>query len=95
MLQLHQRFIQVAKKTPDNIAVYDKATGKDYTYGRLLIASLILKEHLGKIKSRYIGILLPTSVGCMLGILGSLMSGKIPVMINYSTGAIENCRYAR
>jgi len=95
MLQLHQRFIQVAKNTPDNIAVYDKATGKDYTYGRLLIASLILKEHLGKIKSRYIGILLPTSVGCMLGILGSLMSGKIPVMINYSTGAIENCRYAR
>ncbi|MBW6513397.1 MAG: AMP-binding protein [Candidatus Syntrophosphaera sp.] len=95
MLQLHQRFMQVAKKRPGHIAVHDKATDKDYTYGRLLIASLILKEHIGKIKGKYVGILLPTSTGCMLGIIGSLMNGKIPVMINYSTGAIENCRYAR
>ena len=95
MLQLHQRFIQVAKERPNHMAVYDKATNKDYTYGRMLIASLILKEHIGKIKGKYVGILLPTSMGCMLGIIGTLMNGKIPVMINYSTGAIENCRYAR
>ena len=31
----------------------------------------------------------------MLTILGTMMKGKIPVMINYATGAIENCRYAR
>ncbi len=95
MLQLHQRFIQVAKKYSGQIAVYDKATGNDYTYGRMLIASLILKEHIGKIREKYVGIMLPTSMGCMLGILGTLHNGKIPVMINYSTGAIDNCRYAR
>lgn len=95
MLQLHQRFIQVAKKYSRQIAVYDKATGNDYTYGRMLIASLILKEHIGKIREKYVGIMLPTSMGCMLGILGTLHNGKIPVMINYSTGAIDNCRYAR
>ena len=95
MLQLHQRFMQVAQKHSGHMAVYDKATGNDYTYGRMLIASLILKEHIGKIRGKYVGILLPTSMGCMLGIIGTLMNGKIPVMINYSTGAIDNCRYAR
>lgn len=67
----------------------------DYTYSKMLIASFILKEYIGKLKSRYIGILLPTGVGAMLTILGTMMKGKIPVMINYATGAIENCRYAR
>lgn len=95
MLQLHQRFIKIAQKFGARIAVHDKATGADYTYSRMLIASLILKGHIGKIKGKYIGIMLPTSMGCMLGVIGTLMNGKIPVMINYSTGAIENCRYAR
>nr|HPH61899.1 hypothetical protein [Candidatus Syntrophosphaera sp.] len=95
MLQLHHRFIQTARKQGKKIAVHDQATGKDFSYGRMLIASLILKESLAKIRGRYVGILLPTSVGCMLGVLGTLMNGKIPVMINYSTGAIENCLYAR
>lgn len=87
--------MQVAKQRPKHIAVYDKATDKEYTYGKMLIASLILKEHIARIRGKYVGILLPTSAGCMLAILGTLMSGKIPVMINYSTGALDNCRYAR
>lgn len=95
MLQLHQRFIQTAKRHSGHVAVYDQAMGKDFTYGYMLIAALILKEQLARIRGRYVGILLPTSFGGMLAILGTLMNGKIPVMINYSTGAIENCRYAR
>lgn len=95
MLQLHQRFIKTAQKHSDKIAVHDKATGNDYTYSKMLIASLILKDHISKIRGKYVGIMLPTSMGCMLGVIGTLMSGKIPVMINYSTGAIENCHYAR
>ncbi len=95
MLQLHQRFIQTAKRFSARYAVYDKATNSNYTYGRMLIASLILKGHIGEIKGKYIGILLPTSMGAMLAVLGTLMNGKIPVMINYATGALENSRYAR
>lgn len=95
MLLLHQRFIQTAKKFPNRIAVYDKTTMQDYSYGKLLIASFMLKEHIAKIKGKYIGILLPTGAGAMLTILGTLMNGKIPVMINYATGAIENCKYAQ
>jgi acyl-[acyl-carrier-protein]-phospholipid O-acyltransferase/long-chain-fatty-acid--[acyl-carrier-protein] ligase len=39
--------------------------------------------------------MLPTSAGCMLSIIATLMADKIPVMINYATGAIDNCLYAR
>ena len=95
MLQLHQRFIKTAQSYTNKIAVYDKATNQDYAYSKTLIASLILKEHIAKIKGKYIGIMLPTSMGCMLAVIGTLMSGKIPVMINYSIGALDNCRYAR
>ncbi len=95
MAQLHQRFIQIAKKYSGKNAVSDKATGRDYNYNRLLIASLILTDKLNAYNSKYLGIMLPTSAGCMLSILATLMAGKIPVMINYATGAIENCIYAR
>ncbi len=71
MLLLHQRFIQSAKKFPNRIAVYDKTTMTDFSYGKLLIASLMLKEHIAKIRGKYIGILLPTGAGAMLTILGT------------------------
>jgi len=95
MAQLHQRFISIAKQYGHKNAISDKATGKEYNYDKLLIASLILKDKLSVYHSKYLGIMLPTSAGCMLSIIATLMAGKIPVMINYATGAIENCLYAR
>ncbi|MBN2461756.1 MAG: AMP-binding protein [Candidatus Cloacimonetes bacterium] len=92
---LHHRFIEIAKKNAKKIAIYDQATGKDITYERMLLASLLLAKKFQKYKGHYLGIMVPTSAGCMLSILGALMSGKIPVMINYSTGARENSIYAQ
>ena len=94
-MQLHQKFIQVAKQNSKKIAVYDQATGKEISYDRMLIASLILSKKFSNYKGKYLGIMVPTSAGCMLSILGTLMCGKIPVMINYATGAAENCVYAQ
>jgi acyl-[acyl-carrier-protein]-phospholipid O-acyltransferase/long-chain-fatty-acid--[acyl-carrier-protein] ligase len=39
--------------------------------------------------------MIPTSAGCALATIGALMSGRIPVMINYSTGAESNAKYAQ
>ena len=39
--------------------------------------------------------MIPTSAGCALATVGALMSGRIPVMINYSTGAESNAKYAQ
>lgn len=94
-MQLQEYFVRSAKQHAAKIALFDQATGKDITYDKMLIASLILADKFRKYKGQYIGIMVPTSAGSMLSVIGALISGKIPVMINYSTGAAENCVYAQ
>jgi len=91
---LHLKFMRSAIRNRKKIAATDLATDQTYTYDKMLIASLILKNKLSKYQGQYLGILLPTTAGCHLAVIGSLMTNKIPVMINYSTGAIENCKHA-
>jgi len=94
-MQLQQIFVERAKKNKNKIAIYDQATGKDITYERMLIAALILQKRFLRCRGKYVGIMVPTSAGCMISIVAVLMAGKIPVMINYSTGARENALYAQ
>ncbi|MCX6333758.1 MAG: AMP-binding protein [Bacteroidia bacterium] len=92
---LHQQFVRMAKKHAKKLAVIDKATGKNVTYSRALIGALILSSKFQKYEEGFIGIMIPTSAGCALATVGALMSGRIPVMINYSTGAEANAKYAQ
>lgn len=92
---LHQQFVRKAKKHAKKLAVIDKTTGKSVPYSRALIGSLILSSKFQKYDKGFIGIMIPTSAGCALASVGALMSGRIPVMINYSTGAEANARYAQ
>ncbi len=92
---LHQQFVKIAKKFSKKLAVIDKTTGSSVTYSKALIASLILISKFKKYDKGFIGIMIPTSAGCALASVASLMSGRIPVMINYSTGAETNARYAQ
>jgi acyl-[acyl-carrier-protein]-phospholipid O-acyltransferase/long-chain-fatty-acid--[acyl-carrier-protein] ligase len=95
MYLLHENFIKIAKELSSKTAIKDKATGKDITYGKALIATLILSKKFKNYKDNFLGIMLPTSSGCILTILSALMAGKIPVMINYSTGASNNIKFAQ
>ncbi|NMC39967.1 MAG: AMP-binding protein, partial [Bacteroidales bacterium] len=92
---LHQQFVRMAKKHSAKMAIKDKTTGKNVTYSTALIGSLILSSKFQKYDKGFIGIMIPTSAGCALAVAGALMSGRIPVMINYSTGAEANARYAQ
>lgn len=85
----------MARKHSAKMAIKDKTTGKDVTYSTALIGSLILSSKFQKYDKGFIGIMIPTSAGCALAVIGALMSGRIPVMINYSTGAEANARYAQ
>jgi acyl-[acyl-carrier-protein]-phospholipid O-acyltransferase/long-chain-fatty-acid--[acyl-carrier-protein] ligase len=92
---LHQQFIKVAKANRNKLAFIDRSTGRRLTYGRSLIAALILSRKLRRYRDTYIGVMVPTSAGCALTILAALFAGKVPVMINYSTGAETNARFAQ
>ena len=92
---LHYKFISTAKRMGSKIAIVDKLADTRISYEKALIATLILKEKLSRYSDKYIGIMIPNSAGVMLATAASLMAGKIPVMINYSTGAAENSLYAQ
>lgn len=92
---LHHQFIDIAKRFGKKTAIRDFTTNTDLTYSRALIASLILRKYCRSLDTGFIGIMMPTSAGCILTKIAVLMSGRIPVMINYSTGAEQNARYAQ
>src|SRR4030043_564215 len=92
---LHQHFVKIARRYGNKLAFIDRTSDKRVTYTKALIASLILAEKFKKYPEGFLGIMIPTSAGSALTILGTLMSGKTPVMINYSTGAANNAIYAQ
>lgn len=92
---LHQQFVRMAKKHAKKFAIKDMTTKSNVTYSRALIGALILSKKFRKYEKGYIGIMIPTSAGCALATVGALMSGRVPVMINYSTGAENNARFAQ
>ncbi len=92
---LHHQFVRMAKKNSGKLAIIDRTTGSRITYSKALIGALILTSKFRKYDEGFIGIMVPTSAGCSLASVAALMSGRIPVMINYSTGAEANARYAQ
>lgn len=95
MPQLHHIFIEQAKRYASKLAFIDCTTNKRVTYERALIGALILSGKFKSCRDGFLGIMLPTSAGCALSIIATLFSGKIPVMINHSTGAKDNVEYAK
>lgn len=93
MLQHH--FISSAKRHPEKLAFIDRSSGAKVSYQQALLASLILARRFKKLEHGRIGIMLPTSSAAALATIGALIGGLTPVMINYSTGAQKNCRYAQ
>jgi len=91
----HHEFIKMAKKYEKKLAIVDKTLNRLVSYKKALIGSLILAKKFKKYPEGFIGIMLPNTAGTVLSVLAALMSGRIPVMINYSTGAELNCKYAQ
>jgi len=92
---LHHRFIEIAKQFGGKLAIIDRTLNRRVTYSKALIGSLILSEKFKSYDPGFLGIMLPTSAGAVLSVLGALMSGRVPVMINYSTGAAQNAEFAQ
>ncbi len=90
---LHQQVVRVAKSNENKIAIVDRTLNRRLTYKRLLIGCLVKKFR--PYDPGFLGLMLPNSAGSVLGILAALLSGRVPVMINYSTGAAANCEYAQ
>jgi len=94
-VSLVEMFIRTAKKHASELAIIDRGTGQRVTYHAALVRSLILSRKLKAYEPGFIGVMIPNSAGAILTVIAAVMSGRTPVMINYSTGAAENCRMAQ
>src|SRR5262245_41867322 len=95
---LGARFIRTAKRQLASFCMAD-STGRELTFGRALVGSLLLSRTIRRLprQSRYVGLLLPASVGGALANIGTAIAGRIPVNLNFTAGhdamaaAIERC----
>jgi len=94
-MTLVESFVRVAKQQGDKLAIIDRATGQRVSYKAALLRALILSRKLESYDPRFIGVMIPNSAGAILTVIAALMTGRVPVMINYSTGAAQNCQLAQ
>jgi long-chain-fatty-acid--[acyl-carrier-protein] ligase len=78
-------FLAQAARNPGKVAVADQ-TGGVKTYRNLITTIFALKPTIQALEGPYVGIMLPASVGATALYLSVLFAGKIPVMVNWSTG---------
>ncbi len=96
--RLERRFIVTAKRHWGKLAIAD-STGRELSFGRTLAAAIMLARRLRRRTAGepMIGIVLPATAGAALANLAVLMSGQIPVNLNFTAGrqamntAIQRC----
>ncbi|HEV8208927.1 MAG TPA: AMP-binding protein [Vicinamibacterales bacterium] len=95
---LAARFVRSAKRRWPALCMAD-STGRELTFGRALVGSLLLaraiRRHVPAGAS--LGLLLPASVGGALANIATSMAGRVPVNLNFTAGrdamaaALERC----
>jgi long-chain-fatty-acid--[acyl-carrier-protein] ligase len=83
-----EAFVSRALANPQDIVAADDLSGA-MTYERLLIGALILSRRFAKLPGANIGLLLPASVACDVAFLALHLAGKLPVLLNWTTGPIN------
>ena len=85
---LHLRFIKKAKQNWFYQCMAD-STGRALSWGKALTASLLMAGWIRKRcrKQDMVALLLPSSVGGALANTAALIAGKVPVNLNFTSGA--------
>jgi acyl-[acyl-carrier-protein]-phospholipid O-acyltransferase/long-chain-fatty-acid--[acyl-carrier-protein] ligase len=85
---LATRFVRTAKAHWSSFCMAD-STGRELTFGRALVGSLLLARAIRR-RTRdgeSIGLLLPASVGGALANIATSMAGRVPVNLNFTAGS--------
>jgi long-chain-fatty-acid--[acyl-carrier-protein] ligase len=80
-----EAFVIRALACRKDVCVADDLAGA-LTYERLLVGSLTLAKRFTPLPSPNVGLLLPSSVGCDMALMGLYLAGKLPVVLNWTTG---------
>jgi long-chain-fatty-acid--[acyl-carrier-protein] ligase len=81
-----EAFVTRALRNRRDVAVADDLSGV-LTYERLLIGSILMSKRFSMIDATNVGLLLPASVAGDVALLGLHLAGKVPVVLNWTTGS--------
>ena len=86
-----QGVLEARKLHGGKTVVYEDITRQKMTYDRLVLGSLILGKKLAEATpaQKYVGVLLPNANAAAATIFGLYAHGRIPAMLNFSTGAVN------
>lgn len=90
---LQEAFLRACKKGKSCMACVDALNGA-LSYKRVLLASILLSNKIKNLEGKHIGIMMPSLASTFLVVFGVLLAGKIPVMLNWTSGrrALENAK---
>lgn len=82
---VHEAFLNSCKMMGNTPSCVDLRSGV-VTYAQMKLRAIVLAEKIKNMPGEYIGIMLPASVGANIVILATLIAGKVPMMVNWTTG---------
>ncbi len=88
---LWQAMLDARKLHGGKTIIYEDITRTPMDYDRLLLGSMILGKKLAELtpSQKYVGVLLPNANAAPVTIFGLHAHGRIPAMLNFSTGAVN------
>lgn len=87
-------FLRRAVRHPKDVAAADDLSGV-LNYERMLVGSLLLASKFRDLPGEHVGLLLPSSVGCTVAFLALHLAGKLPVLLNWTTGPVNLAHAAK
>ncbi|MCA9127740.1 MAG: AMP-binding protein [Planctomycetales bacterium] len=80
-----EAFVRRAIKCPKQVAAADAISGV-VNYRRMLIGAQLMARRFAKLDQAHVGIMLPASVAADIAFFALHLAGKVPVMMNWTTG---------
>jgi long-chain-fatty-acid--[acyl-carrier-protein] ligase len=80
-----EAFVTRALGCPKDVAAADDMAGV-ITYERLLIGALVMARRFRELPGDNVGLMMPASVGADIALMGLYLAGKLPVVMNWTTG---------
>ncbi len=89
-----EAFVARAQRDPRAVVAADDLAGI-ITYERMLTAALALSRRFATLPAANVGLMLPASVACDIALMALHLAGKLPIVLNWTTGPANLAHAAR
>ncbi|MEM8733455.1 MAG: AMP-binding protein [Planctomycetota bacterium] len=80
-----EAFVRRALKNPNDVVAADALSGV-LTHRKMLIGARLMARRFRKLEEKHVGVMLPASVAADVVFFALHLAGKVPVMMNWTTG---------